>query len=117
MADFNADNAKIEAALTALSARNCRCCCMSYTGDGATSRTFTFSCKPVLLVLISDTSLTVLNRGLNKGITFWSRSTQYDFPVAWGEKSVTLSDSDGNTQATANIVNWTYGLFALLEVE
>ena len=48
MDDFNADNAKIDAALAA---RNCRFYTTSYTGDGELTKTWTFPAKPILIVL------------------------------------------------------------------
>ena len=114
MADFNADNQKIDAALAALSTRNCRCHCAGYTGDGETSRTFTFPGKPMLLILVSNTGLAVLNRGLEEGWMLLSTSTQRSFTVSWGEDRVTLSQS--TPQLFSNQLSKSYGLFAILEV-
>ena len=66
MSDFNSDNAKLDAALgtlaqtvtghtTALAQKgNCQLYYQSYTGNGATSRTFTFPKQPKLVILRGD---------------------------------------------------------------
>ncbi len=51
MEDFNADNAKIDAALGALSAE--RIVFGSYTGDGTSSRTIQLPFAPKLLILFA----------------------------------------------------------------
>ena len=114
MADFNADNQKIDEALAAFSTRNCRCYCAGYVGDGETSRSFTFPGKPMLLVLVSGGALSVANRGLDKGWTLYSTNTQKSFSVSWGEDSAILSQSTAYT--FSNMLNTAYGLFAILEV-
>ena len=110
MADFNADNQKIDAALASC----CRSYFASYTGTGATSRTFTFTGKPVMLVILGSNNLMVIHRGLNSGCTYWGGSAQYQFSVSWGDTSVTLSTT-GPTNAISNGANTDYGLFAILE--
>ena len=113
MADFNADNAKIDAALLA---RNCRCYCMSYTGDGGKSRTFTFPGKPLMVNLLSDIALIVLNRGLNAGSAYWGAGSYFKLSVVWGENSVTVTH-DSSPAAIANNSGGSFGLFAILEAD
>ena len=113
MEDFNADNAKLEAALLN---RNCQFYSTSYIGDGKNSRTFQFPAKPIFLLIVSHNGMTVLNRGLNIGCSMWSTAAHYEFPVTWEEKSVTLTHS-GTATAIANNPNWAFGLFAILEAE
>ena len=115
MADFNADNQKIDAALAAVAGCNCRCYSTTYTGDGAFSRTFTLPGKPMFLAIANGDGTTIACRGANKGWTVWGSSYAYDVTVTWGETGVTLSHAS-NSIAPANRPNISYGLFAILEV-
>ena len=115
MADFNADNAKIDAALAALSGCNCRCYSTTYTGDGAFSRTFIFPGKPMFLAIANSSGFTLAVRGTNKGVTMFSANYMYAVTASWGDTSVTLSYAD-NSVAPANRTNISYDLFAILEV-
>ena len=92
----------------------CRCHIEGYTGTGATTRTFTFTGKPVLLVMLSGYSLTVLHRGFGTAITFLGTTTTFYSSVTWGGDSVTLTRASGG-DGIANGQSTAYGLFALLE--
>ena len=122
MDDFNADNAKIEAALAA---RNYRFYTASYTGDGNGTKTWTFPSKPVFVVIIKQSpaattsecgSMTVLIRDFSIGYT-QAGSNTYQLMVTCGEKSVTATDGSRSPVKFANESNKSYGLFAILEAE
>ena len=110
MDDFNADNAKIEAAL---SNRNCRFYTATYQGDGSDSRTHTFPAKPVFILIISTAYFYVLMHNAEKGYNYFAgRAGNYD--VTWTEDSVTLSRPNAPTDI-ANCEGTTFNLFAILE--
>ena len=108
MADFNADNAKLEAALTA---RNCRFYTASYTGDGKNSRTFTFPAKPVFVAINAGNEMTFMVSGLSTGILV-NPASIYTFTLSgWGTTSLTATGSVPTSR------NSQYSLFAILEAE
>ena len=115
MADFNADNQKLDAALAAVSGCNCRCHCETYIGDGAFTRTFTIPARPMFLAIVNGNGTTLAVRGANKGRTTWGTSYAYELVAAWGDTSVTLSDAN-NSIGPANRPDASYDLFAVLEV-
>lgn len=119
MEDFNADNAKIDAALkaesdaraalqTALNAKgNCRIVYQTYTGDGAKTRTFTFPGKP-LVVFFSNGGvefIVTVNGALKADCNF---TGSHYTDVAWSGNSVTLTDpgyaSNMNASGRTHIV-------------
>ena len=111
MDDFNADNAKIEAALAA---RNCQFYTASYIGDGEATKSWTFPAKPVLVVIIGQ-SITVLIRDFSIGITQFGSST-HQLQATWEENSVTWVNTNNSGIISANGKAY-YGIFAILEAE
>ena len=59
MADFNADNAKLDAAIAALQSGMPRVAVGSYTGDGSGPKTLSFAFEPKVFLLTRDTSQAV----------------------------------------------------------
>ena len=112
MADFNADNAKIDAALAAL---NSRFYFTTYTGDGASTRTFTFPHKP-LAVFITRGNAT----GLAVALQGCARTQCFDYDTAGSPATVWSGSSFTVTLQTQQVryVNWAddpYFMFALLD--
>lgn len=111
MDDFNADNAAIEAALAK---RNCQFYTASYTGDGESTKSWTFPAKPVLVVIIGQV-ITVLIRDFSIGITQFGSST-HQLQATWEENSVTWVNTNNSGIISAN-GKANYGIFAILEAE
>lgn len=111
MQDFNRDNAAIEAALAK---RNCQFYTASYTGDGESTKSWTFPAKPVLVVIIGQV-ITVLIRDFSIGITQFGSST-HQLQATWEENSVTWVNTNNSGIISAN-GKANYGIFAILEAE
>ena len=112
MEDFNADNAKIDAALLK---RNCRFYTATYQGDGRDSRTHTFPAKPVFIFIYSSINFFFMMRNAELGINYHAgRVGTYD--TTWTGNSVTLSHP-GSDDEPANNEHYTYNLFAILDAD
>ena len=112
MADFNADNQKIDAALAAVSQCNCRLYDATYTGDGAEAKTLTFPAKPMLIMSLGRNGVTLLIRDAVVGYFIGSKGVQIS-GGNWADNAVSLS---GSAEQIANTQGQPYGLLALLEV-
>lgn len=113
MEDFNADNAKIDAALKAeadaraalagqLSQKgNCGICFASYVGHGqygdASPNTLTFPHIPSLIFLIGKQEIGVLAQGLTRLIVVHD-STNTGGQVVWSEDKKTVTWRSGTLQ-------------------
>ena len=118
MEDFNADNAKIDAALgakaeaatvTALSKTvsahttalgkkgNCRIWTTSYIGDGTTSRTLTFPAKPLMLFIMGENIILRYIYGAQYAMCSTSGEGGAACPTVWNGNTLTWSFSGGHT--------------------
>ena len=112
MADFNADNAKLDAALAALTRRVYTA---TYTGDGAYTKTFTFPAKPAFVIALTEGEITFMARGSATGVLL-NNGNFYDFSVSgWDGTSLTITGGDYIPIPTAH--GSQYALFAILEGE
>ena len=110
MADFNADNQKIDAALTALSARNCQLYTATYVGNGA-GVSLTFPHKPVAVFVTNKTS--------SAPIAAWIGADKM-YKQDGGSGSVFAVTLTGNTLAWQNTLASTgavYVVVALLDAD
>ena len=115
MDDFNADNAKIEAALAA---RSCQFYTASYVGTGETSRTVTFPRKLMAVAIVHSDHSHVLT---------WFRGSPYAFSKNGGsvfplrasfpQPDRSLSWEYGNVGYALNEKGVTYNIFALLDAD
>ena len=112
MADFNADNAKIDAALAAL---NSRFYLTTYTGDGASTRTFTFPHKPMAIFIARDNyiSIAVALQGCPRTQCFDYDSTASPATV-WDGDTVTMTFQSHQLRFV-NFADNPYTMFALLD--
>ena len=102
--DFNADNAKIDAAISKCG--NCRVRVSTYIGDGEQTRTHTFDRTPVLIgiagggnflwAMPGETSTTIL------------RSSPFPVKLNWGEDSVAISRPGGSPDVVCNVKDTNY---------
>lgn len=106
VADFNADNQKIDAAIKAVAEGGAKLAIGSYTGDGKYGQsnpitlTFDFSPKVVLIRSSKSHPSVFLIRGTEIG---WLDTSAY-FEVTWGEKTLSwYAPSNGDT--SANMLN------------
>ena len=123
MSDFNSDNAKLDAALstlaqtvtghtTALAQKgNCQIYYQSYTGNGATSRTFTFPKQPKLVLLGGDGYTVLAVAGSTVAPCYATNGTGARGTAYWSGTSVTLGFSAAqhlcnNTNTTYMVVAW-----------
>ena len=103
MSDFNSDNAKLDEALgtlaqtvtghtTALAQKgNCQLYYQSYTGNGATSRTFTFPKQPKLVILRGDAYLVVASPNVGMLACYSTNGYGETGSVTWYGNSVTMT--------------------------
>ena len=125
MDTFNGNNQKLDAALQAeKSARetlaetvakcgNCQIYSESYTGNGSTSRTFTFPQKPMLVILIGTGYTMVAVRGSSSCTSHGASGPGENGTLTWGATSVKFSMA--SHQYACNTSGSKYGLFALLD--
>ena len=110
--EFNADNAKIDAAL----AKTCQPYIISYTGDGNQTRTMEFPGKPLFVIAVGSSVIFTAIRGGEKAYSVFSGMAQGSYLTTWGERSFTwqigtqLAYSANNTGAA-------YQMFALLSMQ
>ena len=114
--DFNADNAKIDAALAGLAeSRNCQIYTTTYTGTGSGGRTLTFPRKPILVFVMGGivTFMAAMQGSsyiyLRYGISV-SKSS-----ATWSGNTLTWSQSEDSAPLSANIAGEIYHVAALLD--
>lgn len=114
MADFNADNAKIDAALASF---NSRLYITTYTGTGASTLTLTFPRKP-LIFLTTSSEATALSVGLYgcARVPALCASIGGSLTPTWSGSSVRLA-LDSDEIFYVNDRNVVYTLFAVLDGE
>jgi len=95
-----------------LELRNCAVHFQSYTGTGASSRTFTFSSQPFLVLFSNaDPGTFFAVRGFKRAFTLGG-NTPVTVNLTWSGNSVTISDS----ALSLNKNNYPYSVLALLEL-
>ena len=114
--EFNADNAKLDAALAVLSeSRNCQIYTTTYTGTGSGGRTLTFPRKPILVFVMGGivTFMAAMQGAsyiyLRYGISV-SKSS-----ATWSGNTLSWSQSESSPELSANIAGETYYVVALLD--
>ena len=111
--DFNADNAKVDAALAA--AGNCRIVTGSYTGTGKYDQynpnTLTFDGKPLLVFIVGDRSCYAM-RGCDTADVCYG-STGSSVSLTWGENTLSWYGVDALNQL--NVGQRVYRYIALMD--
>lgn len=117
-ADFNADNAKIEAALSALEGRNCGLYTLTYTGTGSGGQSFTFPHKPILVVIMGGEATWMCGV---QGVPFlylrYSGNTSGMPDATWTGNTLSWSEVPGSPTMSGNIKGSKYFLVALMDLE
>ena len=132
MEDFNADNAKIDAALagkasaSALSSLqstvsqhtaalagkgNCQLYATSYTGTSGETKTFSFPQKPAVVFVFNEDARLFLFAGMDYA-WYETRSSNAGVLVSWSGNSVTLSS--GYDTNRMDVAGRTYHVIAFL---
>ena len=111
MADFNADNVKLDSALSAC----CQFYTMSYTGDGAATKTFTFPHKPLAIFLTGGNTvrLAIALQGCDRAQGFKSSDGAAPL-IAWNGSTATLT-MESHQIPYFNCANSPFTLLALLD--
>ena len=113
--DFNADNAKIDAALAA---RPCQFYTASYVGTGTGNRTITFPKKPMLILIIGYHGCMFTTYGASRMCICGTGENDKTISVIWDGYSISWANSTGNTDGVrSDIANQTYTVFALLDAD
>ena len=111
--DFNADNAKVEAALAA--AGNCRIVTGSYTGTGKYDQnnpnTLTFQGKPLLVFIVGDRSCYAMRDCATADVCYGS--TGSSISLTWGENTLSWYGVDALNQL--NVGQRVYRYIALMD--
>ena len=137
--DFNADNAKVDAALDALAGqlaekadtslfttlsgtvntlsatRNARVYISSYTGNGAASRTFSFPARPMLVNIMGSNNWLCAVQGANVGSGGYLGGGGEAINVTWSGHSMTVSSPSGDASYLCNWSGDRYSVVALLD--
>ena len=125
MDDFNADNAKIDAALAAHAAAlagcgNCKIEFGSYTGDGTVGLALTFSARPVAVFIQANASADfgMMLRG-SETIAAFSNCAFAFLRCTWTETGITIERlTTGDTdRTTLNERGKTYSYAVLLPMD
>ena len=113
MADFNADNAKLDAALAA---RNCSVYTASYTGTGELTFTIDFPRKPVAVFISRNDGATFCS-GFYGGTCVIGFNVMYGYmgEAAWTENSLTVTCAEPDLVVLGNFSGVSYTVLALLE--
>lgn len=155
MDDFNADNARIDAAVKAVDQRvdglsqavegkaaqsalssevssriaavsslnaavsrrgNCQITVTPYTGDGATTRTFSFPAVPKLIIITGPQAVAFLagNRGVSIAQDSYGSSGPSSFGLNWSGTQLTISFSTAEKMMNAN--NGAYQMIAFRDM-
>ena len=105
MDDFNADNAKIDAAL----AGKTELFTGSYTGDGETSQFIPLAAQPQVLIVTSG-GRTSQGNIMYGGVVFPTVPSE---SVTLGETGFTARGGNANSMARANLLNTSYQYLAI----
>ena len=109
MEDFNADNAKIDAALKANADAMPRIIHGSYTGDGETSQFIPLAAQPQVLIVTSG-GRTSQGNIMYGGVVFPTVPSE---SVTLGETGFTARGGSANSMARANLLNTNYQYLAI----
>lgn len=127
MEDFNADNAKIDAALAAQAEQltpiaeqigklgNCQVYATSYIGNGSGGKSMTFPAKPVVVMISNSigTYRTIFWQGM--AYAPYMFESYYPMTLAWNGNTVSWN-YDGNAEKCFNTSGTDYYVVALLDM-
>lgn len=124
MEDFNADNAKIEAALASVAEQsalvtqcgNCQLYYGTYTGTGSGATVLSFEKKPLFVTIMGHNIWITAMQGApvaigkNAGELYSGYNT-----AAWSGNGVSLTNTDNDMESQCNKKSVTYYVMALMD--
>ena len=116
--DFNADNAKIDAALGAVKGCNCCLYVKTYSGTGENGPVVhTFPYRPMAVMILTTHGGTWLfsARGSNYLSGRAAVNTYVNTSITWGDRTLSVGTSESSAFYCANSSSNTYCLLALLD--
>lgn len=122
--DFNADNAKIEAALSLVAEQaalvthcgNCQLFYGTYTGKGSGATTLSFEKKPLMVIIMGDNIWITAVQGAPVAIGKNAGQLYSGYNSAtWSGNSVSLSNIDDDMESQCNEKSTTYYVIALMD--
>ena len=123
MEDFNADNAKIDAALSVVAKQaamvskcgNCQIYYGSYVGKGTGTNTLTFPKKPLFITIMGTNMWLVTVQGAPVSISKNAGTGSGKSYATWSGNSVSLEDGSGYSNYPCNNEGETYYVVALMD--
>lgn len=123
MEDFNADNAKIEAALSSVAEQaaliskrgNCALHYGSYVGTGSGSTVLTFEKTPLFLTIMGTNMWLVAVKGAPYTIAKTAGNGTDKCNAVWSGTSVSITSEDSDSRYQCNNVGETYYVVALMD--
>ena len=117
--DFNADNAKIDAALGLVKGCNCHLYLKTHTGTGENGPVVhTFSHRPMAVMILSDNSDTrqfgIRGVGRLSGLAI---GIEGGTTITWTDRSITIGSAESHPMYTCNLSGRTYSIAAFLDVQ
>lgn len=119
MEDFNNNNLKIEAALEGVTALcNCQVYVLPYTGTGEKGPvTHTFPHRPIFAAILRSGGDTWVfgARGLSTISGHSAINSYVSTPITWGERSITIGNTNYDAFLCCNSADKQYCIAALLD--
>lgn len=118
--DFNADNAKIDAALGAVKGCNCRLYVETYTGTGENGPVVhTFPYRPMAVMILTTLGGTWLfsARGCGTISGRGAVNSYMETSAAWGDRTLSIGTAETSPFYCCNSSSSTYCIVAFLDVQ
>ena len=117
--DFNADNAKIDAALGAVKGCNCQLYFQAYTRNGENGPVVhTFPYRPMAVIIMNSSGSTRMFsiRGAEQIVGLTSGAIDVDTGIAWAERSISIGSEKTIPMYCGNVSGTVYWIVAFLDV-
>lgn len=117
--DFNADNAKIDAALGAVKGCNCQLYFQAYTGNGENGPVVhEFPYRPMAVIIMNPSTSTRMfsMRGAEKIIGSTAGGIDVDTGITWADRSISIGSEKTIPMYCGNVSGTVYWIVAFLDV-
>ena len=118
--DFNADNAKIDAALGAVKGCNCQLYFQTYTETGENGpMVHTFPYRPMAVIIMNSSGSTRMFsiRGAEQIVGLTSGAIDVDTGITWAERSIAIGSEKTIPMYCGNVSGTVYWIVAFLDVQ